>query len=414
MFAPRRDRTLSKILLALIVIGIAAVGAFRAWTWFAATDLSPTPSASPTKDLEHARDLLAQGNLVEARRALQPMAASTPEAAILLARAEQQAGNMDEAKRLLERASDEFASSPDHPKLAIAHARLLEDMGSVDDAARLYQEVHDKAPRDVRAPATNGLGRLAERNKDSLKARDLYREAFNDAPWDGEDWHEALDALGRVNVALLFSPQETPESKSYTVGKGDSITSIGNALNTTQGLLMRANGIDENTVLSMGRRLKYTPKDFRIAIERSRCRLFLLDKDGIFKCYAVGLGMPGHETTLGSYKIGNKEKNPIWHKPGAGPIPAGDPNNQLGTRWMPLVPDQEGLPKDLGIHGTISPETVGKYSSNGCTRLLPEEVEELYDLVVRSTPVDIVDTFSPEKVRNAASPTSDTTTRTQS
>jgi lipoprotein-anchoring transpeptidase ErfK/SrfK len=273
----------------------------------------------------------------------------------------------------------------------------------------VYQDVYEKAAHDVRAPATVGLGRHAERNKDLLKARELYREAVKDATPDSREWNDALDALGKVNVALVFSHQETPESKWYTVAKGDSITSIGNALNTTQGMLMRANGIDESTVLSTGQRLIYTPKDFRIVIERSRRRLFLLDKDGVFKRYSVGLGKPGHETTLGSYKIGNKEKNPVWHKPGVGPIPSGDPANELGTRWMPFVPDQEGLPKDLGIHGTIRPETVGQYSSNGCVRLYPEDVEELYDLVVRSTPVDIVETFSLDKGVTIASPDSGTT-----
>ncbi|MCC6142734.1 MAG: L,D-transpeptidase, partial [Candidatus Hydrogenedentes bacterium] len=117
--------------------------------------------------------------------------------------------------------------------------------------------------------------------------------------------------------------------------------------------------------------------------------------EGIFKRYSVGLGMPGYETTPGKYKIGNKQKDPTWHKPGAEPIPAGDPRNELGTRWMPLVPTEEGLPTDLGIHGTIAPETIGKFESHGCARLHKEEVEELYDLVVRSTPVEIVEVWQP-------------------
>ena len=62
---------------------------------------------------------------------------------------------------------------------------------------------------------------------------------------------------------------------------------------------------------------------------------------------------------------------------------------------MPLIPVDEGLPRDLGIHGTIAPETIGSFSSSGCARMLNEEVEELYDLVVRSTPVDIVEVFEP-------------------
>jgi lipoprotein-anchoring transpeptidase ErfK/SrfK len=49
------------------------------------------------------------------------------------------------------------------------------------------------------------------------------------------------------------------------------------------------------------------------------------------------------------------------------------------------------LPTDLGIHGTIEPASIGQYKSHGCPRLLKEDVEELYDLVVRSTPVSIVE-----------------------
>lgn len=87
--------------------------------------------------------------------------------------------------------------------------------------------------------------------------------------------------------------------------------------------------------------------------------------------------------------------DPTWFKPNAGPIPPGDPRNELGSRWMPLVPEREELPTDLGIHGTIAPETIGEHSSSGCARMHNADVEELYDLVVRSTPVEIVETVDP-------------------
>ena len=409
MLTPRKDFRFYKLLLGCVLLmGLVAAG-IGLWApirklAFPAGVASGAGSggASVEETLARARDMIGQDKPEEARPLLEPIVARvndntfTPQALMLLARVDKKAGKAEAAAKLLERAYREFAASPEHPKAAVAYARALEESGGVDEALRIFQEVRDSAPRELRAGATTGLGRDAERKKDVLKARDSYRESLAEAPWDSEDWNEALDALGRVNAALIFSPQETPESKRYSVQRHDSITSIGNALNTTQGLLMRANSLSETTTLNLGQQLKYTPKDFRIIIERSRVRLFLIDKDGIFKRYSVGLGKPGHETTLGSYKIGNKEKNPIWHKPGAGPIPALDPANELGTRWMPLVPDQEGLPRDLGIHGTIRPETVGLNTSNGCARLLPAEVEELYDLVVRSTPVDIVETYTGE------------------
>jgi len=398
MLKPRKkDNTLAKIifiLLALILVGFSVYKA-AGWLSGATKGVVPRFSAPSADALKQAADLYAAGDYAKARETLQPLAAknSSSESVLLLAKVETAAGNAPAALALLQKAYEGAKTSPGFAAIAISYAQSLEAASRFPEAVAVFEEVRNTAPPELRAPALTGLGRQAERDKDLIKARDLFRQAVNEARWNSEAWNEAADALGRVNVTLIFSLAETPESKKYAVVKGDSITSIGNALNTTQGLLTRANGIDEKTRLNLGQLLKYTPKDFRIVIERSTCRVFLLDKDGLFKRYYAGLGKPGHETTLGAYKIGNKEKDPIWHKPGAGPIAAGDPANELGTRWMPLVPDQEGLPKDLGIHGTIRPETIGSFASNGCARMHKEDIEELYDLVVRATPVEIVDTF---------------------
>ncbi len=308
-----------------------------------------------------------------------------------------QLGQTEEMLSALKRALTEFPVSPEYPAVATHYAVALENSGRMEEALALYASIRASAPPAYRAGATLGLGRKALRDKNLIEARKLFREAVNEADWDSPAWNDALDALGKVNVRLIFSPEATPESKVYLVEKGDNLTNIGIKLNTTQGLLTRANGITESTQLSIGQSVKYTPKDFRIVVERSACRLFLLDKDGLFKRYFVGLGMPGHETVIGKYTIGNKQKDPTWFKPGGGPVAAGDPMNELGTRWMPLVPSDAGLPTDLGIHGTIAPETIGQYKSHGCPRMLKEDVEELYDLVVRSTPVDIVEKMEPVK-----------------
>lgn len=399
MLKPRKERSILRFVVVGCILAAVVAGGIAVSRRVSSKLPLPASITAPAPGLAEARELVTQGKIPEARAMLQTLASagttsSALEAAIELAQVDKQAGNAPEALKTLERVYRDFAATPDYPRAATAYAKMLSETGQADAATKVFEEVRAAAPKEMASAALTGLARQAEDAKDLLKAHDLYRQAVVAAPWDSSDWNEALDGLGRTNVALVFSPQETPESKRYAVQRGDSITSIGNALNTTQGMLMRANSIDENTRLNLGQQLKYTPKDFRIVIERSKCRLFLVDKEGLFKRYTAGLGKPGHETTLGSYKIGNKEKNPIWHKPGAGPIPPGDPTNELGTRWMPLIPERDDLPKDLGIHGTIRPETVGQYSSNGCARLLPAEIEELYDLVVRSTPVDIVETFS--------------------
>jgi len=401
VFKTRKDPSLLKIMIGVALVVVVTAAGLRAYHWFTVERGGRLPEDAAT-ELAQIRELVAAGGYDEARQRLAPFTGRlkdpsyTPEALMLLAEIDVAQGDKPAALELLRRAKEEFPTSPWQPRAAIAYAKLLDGLGQSDEAKREFERVRDESPPAVRAAALIELGHEAQKQGERLEARDTFRQAFNDAEWNSDVWNEALDALGRINIDLIFSPTETPDSKSYIVEKGDSLNGIGIKLNTTQGLLIRANGLDDPTRLQLGQRLKFTPKDFRIVIERSTCRLFLLDKDGIFKRYFAGLGKPGHETTLGTYRIGNKQKDPTWHKPSEGPIPPGDPRNELGTRWMPLVPIEEGLPTDLGIHGTIKPETIGTFASMGCARLLQEDVEELFDLVVRSTPVYIVDVFNAE------------------
>lgn len=405
-FAPKRSREpnlVTIILILAVLVGLLCAGA-RLVAWYR-MGYRAAARHSAADDLKEAQARSDEGDRAGASELLGPIVEHvedpgiTPRALLLQARIDLEEGRREDALALLERAVQGYPDSQDFPVLVAQYARLLEDGGDVARALPWYESIRDSAPPGMRAAGLVGLGRQAERDGDMPAARSLYRQAVEDAGLasPGRDnglWQEAAEALGKVNVALIFAPGATPESKYYTVEKGDTLTNIGLALNTTQGLLTRANRVDDPSRLHLGQRLKYTPKDFRIIIERSTCRLFLMDKEGLFKCYAVGLGMPGHETVLGTYTIGNKQKDPTWFKPRSDAVPPGDPRNELGTRWMPLVPTEEGLPTDLGIHGTIAPETVGQYKSRGCPRLVKEDVEELYDLVVRATPVEIVEEIS--------------------
>jgi len=398
------DISLTKIILGICLLLVIAFGVHRAARWFKQDYIGGALEAAAPSELVQAEEAFRAGNVEKARSKLLPIveevqnSALTPQALLLLARVEEKDGNIEKSLGYLKDAATAFPNSPFRSQAELAYARALEREGNVEDALAIYVALEETAVPEIRAPALCGLARAAERAGDLEKARNLYRQATKDAAWNTPEWDEAADGLGRLNVELIFSRKPTSDSKDYVVERGDNLTSIGMKLNTTQGLLTRANGFSKETMLNIGDRLKYTPKDFRILIERSTCRLFLLDSDGLFKRYCVGLGRPGHETTLGEFRIGNKQVDPVWYKPNAGPIPPGDPRNELGSRWMPLVPEREELPTDLGIHGTISPETIGKHSSKGCTRMYNADAEELYDLVVRSTPVEIVETLDPVEV----------------
>lgn len=393
-----KEPNLFKIIVVIVFVGALALGVVRVSVFFQ-DYLNRGVEAAAIQNLAKARELVEKGDMVEAEKLIRPILARvdnpsiSPQALMLQSDLDQKAGDIDAALEHLRAAAEDFSGSAEQPVAALAYARLLEETGRNEDALAVYAKLRETAPPEFRAPALTALGRQKEVDRDREAARQLYRQAMGDAVFGSDAWMEAAQHSGKLNVEDLFSRAPTSDSKVYRVVSGDALTNIGKKLNTTQGLLMRANGLDNPNKLRLNQNLKYTPKDFEIVIEVSTTRLFLIDKNGVFNVYEVGLGRPGNDTTLGRYKIGNKEKDPTWFKPGFGPIPPGDPSNELGTRWMPLIPEAEGLPRDLGIHGTIEPDTIGLYTSMGCPRLHREGVEELYDLVVRSTPVTIVETF---------------------
>lgn len=381
----------------IILVCVALVFVYQAYPHVKGLWQGWVPGAAPRDLLEEARQKRDGGDAVAAAALLDEGLASesNPERRYALLRARidiaRAASEWPVAGELLQTALSDFPNSPDYPELSALFGEALERQERFQEARKQYEQIIKTSPKGLQAPALIGLGRLEEKAQNLVAARDHYRSALNDAPLESAPWMEALDAMGRLNVVLIFGQLKTPESKYYAVEPGDTLTSIGIKLNTTQGLLLRANGLSEAGNLHPGQMLKYTPKDFRIVVERSTCRLYLMDNQGPFKLYPTGLGMPGYETTLGKYTIGSKQKDPTWFRPNGTPVPPNDPANELGTRWMPMVPAEEGLPTDLGIHGTIAPETIGFYKSHGCPRLRNEAAEELFDLIVRSTPVEVVE-----------------------
>ena len=395
----RREPNLTKIIFIILALALAVLGVLRGVRWFNEEYLADKVDETAATNLEEAQRLLDEGSEAEAVALLEPImdrsknAQHVIPALMFLADLRRKAGDANEALALLQRAMTDFPDSDLYPAVAVLSGTILEEAGRTGEAVSLYEKISEEGSPEMRAQALAGLARAALAAGRTEEALGLADKALGLVPGGSEIWERAADVLGQANVTLFFSPEPSPHSQVYAVESGDTVTGIGIKLNVTQGSLIRANDLGDGSSLHLGQRLKYTPASFQIVIERSRCRLYLLNERGLFKVYPTGLGRPGHETTLGRYEVGVKQKDPTWFKPGEGEIPPGDPRNELGTRWMPLVPLEEDLPTDLGIHGTINPETIGTFSSSGCARLLKEDVEELYDIVVKSTPVTIVQDF---------------------
>jgi lipoprotein-anchoring transpeptidase ErfK/SrfK len=121
-------------------------------------------------------------------------------------------------------------------------------------------------------------------------------------------------------------------------------------------------------------------------------RLDLYEGFQVTHSWDVATAKPGWITPVGEWSLYQKRENPTWYNPaldswGAG-MPAivpGGPGNPMGTRALYIT-----APGLIRIHGTTSPDSIGRYASHGCIRMHNEQVEELYELVPVGTKVIIM------------------------
>jgi len=180
----------------------------------------------------------------------------------------------------------------------------------------------------------------------------------------------------------LFSKEIAPDSIAYTVKSGDSLYVLAKKNHTTVDFIKKINGLKGDNIYPK-MKLKIHTAPFSIQIDKSKNVLVLYSNGEAVKKYSVATGKKNC-TPVGEFKITDKLVHPTWFKTGA-ILPPGSSENALGTRWM-------GFDKPAyGIHGTIEPKSIGTQASEGCIRMLNEEVEELYSIVPVGTKVTIQD-----------------------
>ena len=250
----------------------------------------------------------------------------------------------------------------------------------VAPAAPAVSDVDFKAQQlFTRAQSLAAAGNLAQ-------ARDLLGEVMMTAT-DESLKNNALRVQGRINMQLFISTTPTSEKKSYVIQPGDSLDKIARLNKTTVELIRKMNKM-ESDIIRPGGRLLIPAAPFIVQVDKSDKTVDLTMNGKVLKRYIAGLGMNG-KTPLGTFRTVVHQMNPDWTPPGGGIIPFGDPRNMLGTRWMSIQDSTRPEIKGFGIHGTSLRDSIGAETSNGCVRMLNEDVEELYLLIPRGTEVVI-------------------------
>lgn len=191
-----------------------------------------------------------------------------------------------------------------------------------------------------------------------------------------------------------------------TLEKGDTLPDIARHFSLGLNGVSASNpGVDiwapkagERIILPLSFILPDAPRK-GIVINLAAMRLFEFKEKGgapVVLTYPVGVGTEEKPTPRGLMRVDRKVSRPTWYVPASiakahlakgDPLPAAvlpGPLNPLGEYALYL-----SAPSYL-IHGTNKPASVGLRASNGCIRLLPEDVKRLYGDTPVKTPVNIV------------------------
>jgi hypothetical protein len=264
------------------------------------------------------------------------------------------------------------------------------------------------ASGEVKALLDEATG-LVQRNQ-LVAARKKLNDALFDARFSSADRGAIRTQLASVNETLFWSPTIAAGdmiADSYTVQPGDSLARIvrRQGLPIDWRLLQRINRMSSPNALRAGQRLKVIRLPIHAVVHKDAYRMDLyagsppsgsgasdVGPDGqergwvYIRSFRVGLGESnGTPEGLFVVRANSKLVNPRWVNPRTGEIyEADDPNNPIGEHWIGLDGADENTRQftGYGIHGTIDRPSIGQQRSMGCVRLVAEDVEIVYELLV--------------------------------
>lgn len=205
-----------------------------------------------------------------------------------------------------------------------------------------------------------------------------------------EERAELRRHLERIADEMIWSRERfegDPLVDVHTVKSGDKLGLIARPYDIPYELILQLNGMSDPTKIRANQKLKILRGPFHARVYKSDFRLDLYVQDTFVKSFRVGIG-GDNPTPLGEWIVRSRMRNPTYFPSESAKekrvIPPNDPANPLGGFWVGL----EGTAGDtvgqvgFGIHGTNEPASIGKAASLGCVRMINEEAEIVYRVLL--------------------------------
>ncbi|NTW81178.1 MAG: L,D-transpeptidase family protein [Geobacteraceae bacterium] len=201
----------------------------------------------------------------------------------------------------------------------------------------------------------------------------------------------------------------------YTVVKADTVRLVAAKLGVSSQHIRSMNGLDAKAALKVGQKLAYNnrkivPQQIRdgIIVNIPDRTLYYFQQGVLVTSLPVAVGSPTKnekyvwQTPVGKFKITAKMKDPTWTVPPSiqtemeeqgkeifDSVPPG-PENPLGKYAI-----RTSIPGIL-LHSTTKPSSIYSFSSHGCIRLSPTQMESFFPKVKVNTRGEII--YKPVKL----------------
>jgi hypothetical protein len=188
---------------------------------------------------------------------------------------------------------------------------------------------------------------------------------------------EAKQLLGELNIQAFFSAEPGPNKTEYTVVRGDSIARIANRTKSPAELIFKANGLD-SLIIQPGQKFVIPAGQFSLAVRSKMPEVTLLNGGVFFKSYKpIETKLPP-KVAAGQFKVVEKI---AWYD--GQRVAFGDKNYLGSSRWITLNRSGWTLYSEPNREKpNVPPPATG-------IKLAAEDMEELFALVTRDTPVII-------------------------
>jgi LysM repeat protein len=187
--------------------------------------------------------------------------------------------------------------------------------------------------------------------------------------------NDAKELLGDLNISEFFSPAPGPDKTEYVVVRGDSIAKIATKTKDPAELIFKANGLDSLTI-QPGKRLIIPKGQFSLVINIKRGDVTLVNNGNFFRWYKpLEVKLPA-KLVLGQFRTREK----IAWADGIR-VAFGEKKYLGSSRW--IVINDSGVT----LFSETNPQTPNAQKPGAGIMLGPADMEELFALVEKDTPV---------------------------